>query len=603
MRTLFSLIVSGTLAVTLFGCGTPEAEFSWSEETQDLMPSAREAVKVYTNQRFGTPANTVGWQRLPIAFGGVPGRVVKVHTEVFNPDTPAEETLVTGFDVDFLTQAMIAKYDANLDDRLAFWELPDEIQKEVTREKFDAADANQDGFLEGAEIGKVRTRSELWVKETVSRISKETAQELVGKELVFVNGTFQYSDEQKEPYKVKVTGFDSETGRVDIWPYIGDVPKGEKKSVELVFQDIVIDFGSRMRSGRHLYMRHCMHCHGVTGDGNGPTAKYLNPLPRDYRDGVFKFVSTRRDIVGGRANHADLVRILRDGIPGTYMPSFAMLKEEEVTDIVEYVRWLSLRGQYEITMATVVLGEYSNEALAKDIKGKPDDASENSIRSEKQKELKTFLDEELHGAMEEEVEFLLEPWHSSEVYTSLVFPSVPKPPSSPASIARGRQLYLGKCAVCHGATAEGNGENTRGYQKDPEGKEYPKPGFFDIWGVPIKPRNLTLGVYRGGRRPLDIYRRISQGIPGTPMQAFNAAFKDEQIWDLVDYVMSIPIDGAMPQGGDENLIALESGSEPPGHPTGENPPAQPQDGNQPGEKKPAVADSNRASKPSDENDE
>ena len=41
-----------------------------------------------------------------------------------------------------------------------------------------------------------------------------------------------------------------------------------------------------------LYREHCVHCHGITGDGMGPTAAFLNPYPRDYRPGKFKFKST-----------------------------------------------------------------------------------------------------------------------------------------------------------------------------------------------------------------------------------------------------------------------------------------------------------------------
>ena len=36
-------------------------------------------------------------------------------------------------------------------------------------------------------------------------------------------------------------------------------------------------------SPRGLYREHCAHCHGITGDGVGPTAAFLNPYPRDYR--------------------------------------------------------------------------------------------------------------------------------------------------------------------------------------------------------------------------------------------------------------------------------------------------------------------------------
>jgi hypothetical protein len=70
---------------------------------------------------------------------------------------------------------------------------------------------------------------------------------------------------------------------------------------------------------------------------------------------------------------------------------------------------------------------------------------------------------------------------------------------------------------------------------------YPKRGLHDDWGKPLAPRNLTLGQYRGGRRPVDIFRRVYAGIKGTPMPGFGGtSLKDEEIWDLVNYVMSIP---------------------------------------------------------------
>ena len=45
------------------------------------------------------------------------------------------------------------------------------------------------------------------------------------------------------------------------------------------------------RTDQHvgLYRKHCAHCHGITGDGAGPTAGMLNPYPRDFRLGKFKF--------------------------------------------------------------------------------------------------------------------------------------------------------------------------------------------------------------------------------------------------------------------------------------------------------------------------
>src|SRR5262245_22555690 len=94
-----------------------------------------------------------------------------------------------------------------------------------------------------------------------------------------------------------------------------------------------------------LYRRHCGHCHGTTGDGQGPTAKLLNPYPRDYRQGKFKFKSTER---AAKPTAYDLERIVRDGVPGTAMPSFALLPDNQIKALVEYVKYLSMRGQTEI---------------------------------------------------------------------------------------------------------------------------------------------------------------------------------------------------------------------------------------------------------------
>src|SRR5436190_23018583 len=35
--------------------------------------------------------------------------------------------------------------------------------------------------------------------------------------------------------------------------------------------------------GRDVFMKRCVQCHGVTGDGEGPAAEWLYPKPRDYR--------------------------------------------------------------------------------------------------------------------------------------------------------------------------------------------------------------------------------------------------------------------------------------------------------------------------------
>ncbi len=551
MRILFGITAALGLAVSLAGCGDPEAEFSYSEETRDLLPVARKTVESALVEHFGTPAKMVAWQRMPVDFGGAPGVIRDVLV------MEGYENLVGGLVVDFRVPALIARYDANLDGVLSFSEFPVELQEAITQEGFDGTDESKDGFLDARELPNLpEVESELFSLESVSPISKENAEEFVGKELLFVDGPYAGQ-------RASVDGIDTENRVVRISPPLS-IAAEDGTPIDLANVQVMVDFGRTMREGRHLYMRHCMHCHGVTGDGNGPTAQYLSPLPRDYRKGVFKFISLRRDVTF-RPSRDDLERILVHGIPGTYMPSFAMLKDQEVHDIIEYVRWLSMRGEYEEQL-NLLLNRFSNKAVADEIRRKVETyqldlesglvsesdppVTQASVRQEIDQELDGYLTDYFAEDSDNNATNVASAWRAAEVHANVVYPKVPKPPSTPESIARGRQLYLGKCAVCHGITAEGDGENTRGYQKDPQGNEYPAPGFFDDWGEPIEPRNLNTGIYRGGRRPLDIYRRIHQGIPGTPMQAFGSAFTDEEIWDLVDYVMSIPINGPIP---DQNL--------------------------------------------------
>ena len=51
--------------------------------------------------------------------------------------------------------------------------------------------------------------------------------------------------------------------------------------------------GSADAEGRGLFRKHCQICHGVTGNGRGPTAANQSPYPRDYRLGIFKFKSVQ----------------------------------------------------------------------------------------------------------------------------------------------------------------------------------------------------------------------------------------------------------------------------------------------------------------------
>jgi mono/diheme cytochrome c family protein len=297
---------------------------------------------------------------------------------------------------------------------------------------------------------------------------------------------------------------------------------------------------------RHgLYRRHCAHCHGITGDGAGPTASFLNPYPRDYRRGLFKFKSTER---AARPTSDDLQRILTDGIPGTAMPSFRLLPTDERESLVEYVKYLSMRGEMETQLINFVVNEMDEDEKLVD-------------------EDPPIFVPGREVLVDEMVSDVAGRW--AEAGDNVIHPDqefAPSPDRSAEDIAisagKGQSLYFdankGNCFSCHGPSALGDGQTTDFDDWNKTVNEFaisnPNVDPRSLGALPVRnaiPRSLRTGVYRGGRRPVDLYRRLHAGINGTPMPAVGPAspgaqgtLTPEEIWQLVDYVQSLPFEPA-----------------------------------------------------------
>jgi mono/diheme cytochrome c family protein len=315
-----------------------------------------------------------------------------------------------------------------------------------------------------------------------------------------------------------------------------------------------------------LYRQHCAQCHGITGDGRGPTGMFLYPYPRDYRAGVFKFKSTYNP---APPTDEDLLLVLKNGLPGTAMPSFALLSKSELEALVEYVKYLSIRGQMEKALINYAFYDLGEEEDV-DADGEPilDDEGEPLVHLIP---LDPASDPDQQAIVEEMLGEVVAPWQA--VGEQVIVPeesAIPSQDRTPAeieaSVARGRELFYdtrGNCAKCHGPTALGDGQ-----QDD-----------FDIWNkahklfldslagsteedlastrsavaasvYPVRnsfPRNLRDGVYCGGNRREDLFRRVHAGIAGTPMPGSGApapesegTLSEEEIWSIVDYVLRLP---------------------------------------------------------------
>jgi cytochrome c553 len=91
--------------------------------------------------------------------------------------------------------------------------------------------------------------------------------------------------------------------------------------------------------GYRSYVRHCYACHGLEGDGRGPSAPGLNPQPRDLRNAQFKFGW----VTDGLPHDDDIMRLLQGGLHGTAMLAW-QVPEPELIAIVGYIKTFSEPG-------------------------------------------------------------------------------------------------------------------------------------------------------------------------------------------------------------------------------------------------------------------
>ncbi|MFI5456381.1 MAG: ethylbenzene dehydrogenase-related protein [Isosphaerales bacterium] len=231
-------------------------------------------------------------------------------------------------------------------------------------------------------------------------------------------------------------------------------------------------------SGPQLYSRYCAACHGEDGDGNGLAARFLYPKPRNFREGQFRLLTTTNHV----PSDEDLMRVLERGMPGSAMFPFGHLPEGERRELVAQVRQ-RVRGGIE-------------DRLRREAKQFGEQVDPNELA-------KTLS-------------------RGTQPGPRLAVPrDLPAPGAD--SVARGLALYRKTCVSCHGETGKGDGVQE---QKDDS-------------GMPIRPRDFTRGIFKGGRGRDQLYARVMLGAPGTPMPDSSATLKPAEAGDLVNFILSL----------------------------------------------------------------
>ena len=231
------------------------------------------------------------------------------------------------------------------------------------------------------------------------------------------------------------------------------------------------------KTGKALYEKQCAVCHGITGAADGKAAYLLYPKPRDFTRDKFRLVST----TNMEATDQDLFQTISRGMPGSAMPPWEYLKTEDRWALVYYVRYLSEFEKYKAA------GEITQDMIDKEV-----------------------------------------PWPlikkivSKIIDEKILIKVLEEPEVTPESLAEGKALFLASCAGCHGTEGKGDGQ-----------KE-----MKDNLGYPLKPRDLTAGIYKGSSSSQDLYCRMIGGMPGGPMPSYSGALTEKQIWDLIHYVQT-----------------------------------------------------------------
>lgn len=235
------------------------------------------------------------------------------------------------------------------------------------------------------------------------------------------------------------------------------------------------------RAGK-LFAQHCAACHGETGDGQGPAAKFLEPKPRNLRDSRYRMISSATTPA---ASLPDVLAVLKRGMPGSSMPSWAHLPEVDRLLLVGQVLQFRKDGARDKAIAA--------------IKEEGDDVTEQAINDYVAK-------------------LPINPGPPLQVADL----GKPTRPQFARQIARGKEVFAKACASCHGKTGKGDGVE----------KMLTTEGYLQ------RPRDLTLGIYKGDDDPVSVYRRIRLGLPGSSMPS-NNVLTHEEIADVTHFVLSL----------------------------------------------------------------
>ncbi len=240
--------------------------------------------------------------------------------------------------------------------------------------------------------------------------------------------------------------------------------------------------------GKALFAVNCASCHGANGMGDGPAAAALNPKPRNFHEGYWKY--------GGGI--ARVVQTISTGSPGTAMAAFTNIPLEDRFAIALYERSFAPKQEEDKPADLAWLGPIGGPEKGGGAPG--------GVAGGPAKPGPTI-------PIEVALRLMTEPPPSAPLGGS--------PP--PSGEGRGAALYGERCVSCHGASGEG-GVRVRMLGSAP---------YAYVTTLPLS-ANRTGWMGGGGR----FEKLVLEGIPGYLMPG-NGDLSSEDVRALYDFAMSL----------------------------------------------------------------
>ena len=140
--------------------------------------------------------------------------------------------------------------------------------------------------------------------------------------------------EKFQPWNSAMPAWEGVLSQEEVWKtilYINETVKERRQKPK-------INKKPSIKQGKEIYLKKCAFCHGNKGKGDGPSAEYSLPQPRNFTKGHIKIRSTS---FGKIPTDEDLFNAITRGMQGTTMPGWKHLSKNDRNSLVLYIKSLS----------------------------------------------------------------------------------------------------------------------------------------------------------------------------------------------------------------------------------------------------------------------